>query len=434
MNKPFKSHSFVWSLVLCLGLVSISSAAMAQRVLLDKVIAIVDDDVVLQSEFDSRLAEIRRQAQTSNQPLPPADELQSEIMAALVIENLQMQFAKRVSIRFDDDEINRVLTNMASNNKMTLDEYVAVLEANNVYLQTREQVRKQMTLQELQRGIVNRRITITDQEIENFLNSDMGKEVMAAEFLVDHILVTSNELESAEIKSAKLKYAADLVARIKEGDDFIATREAARSAGIFQIDGTDFGWRKANQLPNIFSSIVEQMTVSGIEGPIQAGNGFHIIRLTNRRGGTQQIVEQTHVRHIMLEPNEIRDAEQSLAAIERLRERIVAGEEFETLARQNSDDATSVVAGGDLDWISQGDMPPEMDAMISQLQPGELSQPFRSDSGWHIAEVLERRVQDLSRDYGRRQAENALRNRKFDLELENWFIEIREKAFVEIIE
>ena len=176
------------------------------------------------------------------------------------------------------------------------------------------------------------------------------------------------------------------------------------------------------------------MSIDDIEGPIKAGNGFHIIKLTNKRGGTEQIVNQTNLRHIMLSPNEIRTDEQSRVAIERLRQRIVDGEDFGTIARQNSDDASSVVSGGDLEWVSEGGMPPAMEVIIDELAVGELSQPFRSDTGWHIAEVLGRRVSDLSGEYSRNQAENTLRNRKFDLELENWLLEIREEAFVEFID
>ena len=417
-------------LLLCLN----TAVAQNQRQLLDRVIAIVDKDVVLLSELEQRLTDIRQQAAANNEPLPPPAQLRSEVLEALIVENLQMQFAERVSIRFDDDTINRVLENMATNNNMSFDEYVSVLEENDVYLRTREQVRKQMTLQELQRGFVNRRITITDQEIQNFLNSDMGREVMAAEYFVDHMLIASDELDSPEVRDAKLKYAADLTARIKDGEDFLTVRAAAERARIFPITGTEFGWRKANQLPALFSEIVTGMQVNQIEGPIAAGNGFHVIQLIGKRGGTEQIVNQTHIRHIMLSPNEIRDEEQTRQAIQRLRERIVAGEDFATLARQNSDDASSVVAGGDLDWVSEGGMPLEMERVVSTLDEGEISEPFRTDVGWHIAEVLGHRVEDLSRQYSRRAAENALRNRKFDLELQNWLIEIREEAFVELVE
>lgn len=425
-------------LIICAGLGTLlcisAPVAFGQRQLLDRVIAIVDKDVVLLSDLETRLAEIREQAATNSQPLPPADQLRSEVLEALITENLQMQFAERVSIRFDDDTVNRVLDNMARNNNMSFDEYVSLLEERGVYLRTREQVRKQMTLQELQRGIVNRRITITDQEIQNFLNSEMGREVMAAEYFVDHLLVLSDETDTPELREEKRTYAADLVARLQDGEDFQNLLATAQRDRIFPVEGTDFGWRRANLLPSLFADIVVNMSVSETQGPIPAPNGFHIIQLLSKRGGTDQVVSQTHIRHIMLTPNEIRDEDQTQEAVQRLRQRIVDGEEFATLARQNSDDASSVVAGGDLDWVSTGGMPPEMEAVISRLEPGVISEPFRTSTGWHIAEVLGRRDEDLSREYSRRQAENALRNRKFDLELQNWLIEIRDEAFVELVE
>lgn len=437
MNRiTFTKPILRWATALGLGLLvaSLSPLVSAQRQLLDRVIAIVDSDVVLQSELDARLIEARGQAERSGRPIPAEDQFRSEILDLLVLENLQMQFAERVSIRFDDDTINRILANMASNNNMEFDQYVSVLEENGVYYQTREEVRKQMTLQELQRGLINSRIAITDQEIGNFLNSEMGREVMAADYLVDHILVPIQSDDSDAEKQAKLKYAADLMARVQEGENFSATRTAAQQAGVFDIGGTNFGWRKVDQLPTLFSDLVVEMTINDIEGPIEAGNGYHLIKLIDKRGGTEQFVKQTHIRHIMLAPNEIRNEEQTIAAITELRQRILDGENFETIARQNSDDFSSVVAGGDLDWINEGGMPPEMEVVIDQLEQDVLSEPFPSSTGWHIAEVLGRRVSDLSQEYSRQQAENVLRERKFDLELQNWLIEIREKAFVEYVD
>ena len=417
-----------------LGLVALGETALAQRVQLDRVIAIVDDDVVLQSELDARMTEITQSAARANQPLPSGEQFRSDVLDALIIENVQLQLAERISIRFDDDTINRVLNNMAQNNNMSFDEYVSLLEENGVYLQTRDQVRRQMTVQELQRGMVNRRITITDQEIENFLNSEMGKEAIAATYFIDHILIASGASDSPEVKTNKLKYAADLAVRIIEGEDFLTARSAAEAAGRFQVSSTEFGWRKADELPQLFADIVAEMTLGEVEGPIEAGNGYHIIRLAGKQGGTDQMVSQTDVRHIMLIANEIRTDEQTRTAIAELRQKIVDGEDFATLARQNSDDASSVVGGGDLDWINEGGMPPEMQAVVDTMEIGELSEPFKTESGWHIAEVLGRRIQDYSQDYTRNQAENALRDRKFDLEMENWLIEIREKAFVELID
>jgi peptidyl-prolyl cis-trans isomerase SurA len=421
-----------WCLVITIGCLPVFG--FAQRLLLDRIIVVVDQDVVLQSELDARLQDIRANAAANNRPLPEQDELQSEVLDALILENLQMQFAERVSIRFDDDTINRVLLNMAENSNMSFDEYVTTLEEAGVYLMTREQVRKQLTIQELQRGMVNSRLAITEQEIDNFLSSEMGREVMAAEFVINHMLVQTSDSDSAENREAKLRYAADLAARIREGEFFGEVFAEAQRARLFSVNSTQFDWRRADQLPNIFSEIVEDMEIADVEGPIEAGNGYHLIQLAQKRGGTDQVVKQTNLRHIMLMPNEIRDDDQSLTEIQEIREQIIAGEEFATLARQNSDDANTVVGGGDLDWVNQGGLPPLMEEVVDELEINDLSEPFRTEAGWHIVEVLGRRETDLSQEYSRSQAENTLRDRKFDLELQNWLIEIREEAFVELVD
>ena len=417
-----------------LALTIVAGSASAQRVLLDKVIALVDEDVVLQSEFESRITEVQENAARAERPLPQAEQLRTEILDSLVLENLQMQLAEKVSIRFNDDEINRILGTMAENNNLSFDEYLDVLNEAGVYLQTRDQVRKQMTLQELQRGMVNRRIQITEQEIDNFLNSEMGREIMAPDYLVEHMLILGGGEETAAAKQGKLRYASDLLARIDEGENFAAVRAAASQARLFEINATEFGWLKAEALPNLFREIVEGMEIGDAEGPIEAGNGFHLIQLANKAGGAEQMVKQTNFRHIMLTPNEIRDEQQTEDAIREFRQQILDGEDFATLARQNSDDDTSVVAGGDMDWINEGQLPLDMEAVIDSLEIENLSEPFRTGNGWHIAEVIERRVADLSTIYTRNQAERSLRNRKFDLELQNWLIEIREEAFVEFID
>ncbi|PCH62154.1 MAG: hypothetical protein COC19_03315 [SAR86 cluster bacterium] len=416
------------------GMLLLSSTGYSQRILLDKVVAIVDEDVVLQSELDARLIDITRQAELSGQELPKAEDLRQDILDLLVVENLQMQFANRINIRFDDDTLNRVLGSMAEQSNMTFDDYIAALESNGVYRQTREQVRKEMTLRDLQRGVVNSRIAITDQEIENFLNSENGKEIMSADYLLDHLLIATSSADSPEQINEKLKYAAELVAQIEAEGNMGSTRIQTQNRSLFPVSSTEFGWRKKDQYPSLFADLLEDLDDGEIAGPIRAGNGFHIIQLVQKRGGTQQIVNQTHIRHIMLIPNEIRDEAQTIAALATMRQQIIDGESFSTLARQNSDDASSVVAGGDLDWINERGMPPEMEAVIEKLEINQLSEPFESETGWHIAEVMGRRESDLSLQYGRAQAENALRNRKFDLELENWMIEIREEAFVEFVE
>ena len=424
----------LFTLLLALAPLAVQPVFAQERMLLDRIVAIVDTGVVLQSEVDVRLADIVTNARRSGQPEPDLEEIYDDVLEALVLENLQMQIAERINIRFDDDTINRVLGSMAENSNMSFDQYVTTLEQAGVYLQTREQVRKQMTLQELQRGLVNQRIRITDQEIENFINSEMGQELMQADYFLNHMVVPFGAEEAGESRQRKMQYAGELLARLEAGEDFGAVRAEAMQGGPFEVNATDFGWRKLDQIPALFNAAVEGMSVGQIEGPFEAPNGLHIIQLGDQRGGTSQFVQQTHLRHIMLSPNEIRNDQQSLAEIRRLRQRILDGEDFAPIARQNSDDAASVVAGGDLDWINEGGMPIEWEAVVTEMEVGELSEPVRTDTGWHIIEVLGRRLTDLSQEFTRAEAENVLRNRKFDLELQNWLIEIREEAFVEYVE
>ena len=420
--------------IVCLCALLISSPVAGQKVLLDKVIAVVDEEVVLQSELVSRSELVREQAQQTDQFLPEGEEFRDEVIELLVMENLQMQLANRMSIRFDDDAINGVISNMAAQANMSFDDYVAQIRGAGDYLQTRNEIRKQVTMQDLQRGVVNRRITITDQEIENFLTSDAGKEFTAANYFVDDILIPTSSSDSTAANNAKLEYAADLTARLQEGEDFATMRVTAQQEGKFQVGGSQLGWRKADTLPSIFTDIVLEMEVNDVNGPIPAGNGFHIIKLLSKRGGTEQIIQQTRIRHIMLTSNEVRDEEQTFAALQVIRQRIIDGESFATLARQNSNDASSVVAGGDLDWINEGGMPAQMAVVVNELEEGVISDVFQSDVGWHITEVTGRRETDMGRQFSRSQAERALRERKYDLELQNWLIEIRDEAYVQFIE
>ncbi len=431
-----KRHVILWgSLVLfCLG----ASPLHAQRQVLDKVVAIVDEGVVLQSELDARLEEVRANAMAAGQPLPPAAELRSQIIEALIVESLQIQLADRMGIRYDDDTINNVMQNIAQQNNMSFDEYVTALETAGRYLSTREQIRKELTMRELQRGMVNRRINITDQEIENFLNSEMGRVTLAPDYLVDQTLIPVGENDPAELVAAKERFAQQMLEAISNGTPFdqarlVAQRGAAATPpSAFPVSGGELGWRKAAGLPTLFVDLVPSMKAGEVRGPIRSPSGFHLVKLVAIEGDITSLVKQTHARHILISPNEIRTEEQARSFIQSLHDRIKNGEDFGDIARQNSDDAASVVAGGDMGWANEGGMPPEFEAVVDEMEVGELSEPFKTSYGWHIAEVLERREQDLSRQFSRQQAENTLRGRKFDVELQNWLIEIREQAYVKI--
>jgi peptidyl-prolyl cis-trans isomerase SurA len=410
------------------------SAVAAERQLLDRVIALVDEGVILQSEYDERIQEVQLRAREMDLQLPPADQLREQIMENLIIENLQLQLADRVGIRFDDDTLNRVMTDMAQQNNMSFDQYVNALESQGVYLTTRERIRRELAVNEVQRGMVNRRINITDQEIENYLNSESGREAMAPDYLVDQILIPVLATDSDDIARAKETFVMDLLQRTRNGEDFADVRmQAQRSARGFAVSGGELGWRKADGLPTLFAEIVVDMTTGEVSDPVRSSNGFHLIKLTDVRGDSSRLVKQTEARHVLIAPNEIRTEDQARRLAQEVYERISGGEAFNVVARQLSDDTQSVVAGGDLGWVSDGGMPPEFEAVVRDLGVDELSEPFRTSFGWHVAEVTGRREQDLSREYRRQQAENALRNRKFEVELENWMLEIRDEAYVKLI-
>lgn len=410
--------------------------ALAERQMLDRVIAIVDDGVILQSEFDERLAEIQQRAVEMDLQLPPLADLSTQVMENLIIENLQLQLAERVGIRFDDDTLNQVMADVAAQNGVTFDEYVALLEAQGIYLSTRERIRRELAVNEVQRGLVNRRINITDQEIENYLNSETGRSAMAPDYLVDQILIPAPSSDSAAMQQAKEAFAQEIYQRIQAGEDFAQVRmdaqQSAASQGI-TLSGGELGWRKADQLPSLFADVVPNMRSGDVNEPIRSPNGFHIIRLTDVRGDSTRLVRQTEARHILITPNEIRTEDQARRLIQDIYQRLQDGESFNVLARQYSDDTMSVVAGGELGWVSDGGMPPEFEAVVRDLDVNEISEPFRTSFGWHVAEVTDRREEDLSRQYRRQQAENALRGRKFELELENWMLEIRDEAYVKYI-
>ncbi|MES3007059.1 MAG: peptidylprolyl isomerase [Pseudomonadota bacterium] len=436
---PRKQQAWAALALVMLSLLS-SSGAWAQREVLDKVAAIVDEGVVLQSELEARMVQVREQSAAAGQALPPAAELRTQLIETLVVENLQVQLAERMGIRYDDDTINDVISSIAQQNNMSFDAYVTMLEGQGEYLNTREQIRKELTLRDLQRGMVNRRINITDQEIENFLNSEMGRVTMAPDYLVDQTLIVVGEDDPEAMIQAKEQFAQQMLEAIQGGTDFAQARTIAQRGAAatpptaYQATGGELGWRKADALPTLFVELVPTMKAGEIRGPIRSPSGFHLVFLKEVRGDIASMVNQTRARHILITPNEIRTEEQAKALADSLYARINGGEDFAQIARETSDDSASVVAGGDMGWANEGGMPPEFESVIQAMEIGKVSEPFRTSFGWHIAEVLERREQDMSREFSRQQAENTLRNRKFEIELQNWLVEIREKAYVKIIE
>ncbi len=409
-----------------------ASAPTGKVTPLDRVIAIVDDDVVMQSEFEQRLSDIKRQIASRNITPPPEDTLKQQVLERLVIDELQLQRANRAGIRVDDQTLNDAVRRIASRNGMTLEQFRAALEQDGMsFTQARDEIRKEMIITRVRQRYVGERINVSDQEIDNFLSSEEGKQQMSISVRLGHILISTPEGAKPEQLQTAQKQAEEIYNALKGGADFAQTA-IARSSGQNALKGGDLDWRKMDQLPTLFVQQAIKLKVGEITVPFRSPSGFHILKLNDKRGDEQRILDQYQVRHILIKPNEIRSDLEAQSIAEKLYQRIKSGESFAELARVYSDDTASALNGGDMDWIDPNDMVPSFRDMVFDSSVNEISKPFASPFGWHILEVQGKRKTDVSDIYRRNQVRQILFNRKFEEELQVWIREIRNQAFVEV--
>jgi len=417
---------------LLLGSALFATSASAQVRPLDRIVAIVDNDVVMQSQLDQRLREVQQTIEKRGAEMPPLDVMQQQVLERLITENLQLQIGERSGIRIADEELNQALATIAQRNNMTLEEFRDALERDGLSLDTaREQIRREMVINRVRQRRIAERIQISNQEVENFLASDLGKLQLSEEYRLANILIPVPESsDSAAIQAAE-ESAADTWQQLQKGADF-AQLAVSRSASENALEGGDMGWRKAAQLPPPFDTLVRELEVGEVTQPVRTPPGFIMLKLLDKRGGDTQVRDEVHVRHILIKPSQIRSEEESRRLIERLRDRIEAGEDFAELARNFSEDPGSALNGGDLSWIDPNSLVPEFREVMTNSANGQLSEPFQSQFGWHILEVLGRRATDASAEFREQQAVNLLRNRKYDEELQAWLRQIRDEAYVEV--
>ncbi|MCM2319966.1 MAG: peptidylprolyl isomerase [Pseudomonas sp.] len=418
---------------LALGALLLCTTAHAEVKPLDRVVAIVDNDVIMQSQLDRRLAEVQQNLAKRSGEQPPREALAPQVLERLIVENLQLQIGERSGIRIADEELNQALATIAQRNNLTLDQFRAALARDGLsYDEAREQVRRELIISRVRQRRVAERIQVSEQEVANFLASDLGKLQLSEEFRLANILIPLSEGASApEIQEAE-RQAREIHAQLQRGADF-ARLAAARSASENALEGGEIGWRKAAQLPPPFDGMIGALGVGEVSEPVRTPAGFIMLKLLDKRGGEQGVLrEEVHVRHILLKPSEIRSDEQTRQLAERLYQRLRAGEDFAALAKSFSEDPGSALNGGDLNWIDPNALVPEFRAVMADSRIGELSQPFRSPFGWHVLEVLDRRTSDASGEAREQQALNLLRNRKYEEELQNWLRQIRDEAYVEI--
>lgn len=397
--------------------------------LLDQVVAIVNDDIVLQSELDSRTELFGEQIKAQGTSLPDAQVLREQVLERLIMERIQLQIADRQGIRVSEQELNAALQNIADKNNMTLAQFrEALIAEGRDYAQAREQIRQEMLLARVQQTNVNRRISVSRQEIDNYLNSESSQDT--SEFLLSNLLVAIPQDASPETIQRARAEADALYRQLQQGAAFdelaIANSDAPNA-----LNGGDLGWRAFNELPEAIATAVRPLQPGQTSMPIRTPAGFHIIQLRDKRGGQQTLVEQTRVSHILISPNEIRSSTQARQLAEELHQRLLEGEPFDDLARQYSDDPASGSQGGELGWTQAGQMVPEFEQVMNQTPIGRISPPFESRFGWHILKVEERRTQDFSEEMREAAARNAIRQRKFGEEFDNWLREIRAQAYIE---
>lgn len=412
----------------------LSFSAAAQEIPLDRVVAIVNDGIVLQSDLNTRINLVREQLQQRGNQLPQYEILRKQVLERLILDSLQLQLANERGIRISDSQLAQALQNIASQNNLPLDQFrEAVIAEGQDFDTFREQIRRELLITQVQRSVVNSRIRVTEQDLRNYLESDEGKAASNAEYNLSNILLAvPTQASPAMIQEAQQK-AATIYEDLKSGADFAQVAISVSNAPN-ALKGGELGWRKINELPLQLSTALQNQPVGAITQPIRTPGGFHILKVNGKRGGETVLIEQTKVRHILLKPTEIRNAEQSRLKIYELAERLRQGEDFAQLAREYSDDPGSGSEGGSLGWTQNGQMVPQFEQTMNATPVGELSEPFRTRFGWHILQVEDRRTQDVGDKVIENQARNSIRQRRFNEELENWLRELHSQAYIEIKE
>jgi peptidyl-prolyl cis-trans isomerase SurA len=406
--------------------------------LLDGVAAVVEEGVVLKSELDERLglvvASLReQQAQQppeQRRPLPPTAIIEQQVLDQLVLREIQLQRAKRIGITVSDDMLNQALARVADNLGYTLEELPAVLAAENLdYTTYREESRRDLIIEQLQQRDVISRISITPRELELCLSATEASASSAFDYNISHILISVPANATQQDLSKARERIDEVYSRLEGGEDFARLAVAASHAQT-ALEGGSLGWRKGSQLPTLFSDIVMKMQPGEYSEPIQSGSGFQIVRLNEMRGAERTMVDQLHVRHILLRPNEILDDAAVRQKLLGVRAQILGGDDFGTVARAVSEDTVSAADGGDLGWVQPDDFVPEFAQMLATLPLKELGEPVHSRFGWHLIEVLDRRSHDTTDEVKRENCARSIRANKAEEERELWLRRLRDQAFV----
>lgn len=407
-------------------------AAPARPVAVDRIVAVVNNEVITTLELRERVQQAQRQLARQGTALPPADVFERQVLERLVLERAQQQLAAETSLKVDDATLERAIGRIADNNRMSMTDLRLALEKDGItWNRFRDQIRSEILLTRLRERDVDSRVVVTDAEIENFLANNADA-LSGEEFHVAHILVRVAEGATMQQQSERLARAESVVERLRAGEDF-GRIAASYSDAPDGLSGGDLGWRGRDRMPVLFADAVRQMQPGEVSKVIRSPAGFHIVKLVERRGGAAaglQQMQQTRARHILIRTSEIVTDADAESRLNGLRERVINGGNFAELAKVNSADL-SAAKGGDLGWVNPGDTVPEFERAMEALKPGEVSPPIKSPFGWHLILVEERRMQDVTDERKRAAARNALRERKAEEAYEEWLRQLRDRTYVE---
>lgn len=410
---------------------TLQAATQPAIVELDHIVAIVSDDVITSSELTKRIRLLKQQMGDKAATLPPEAVLQRQLLDRLVIEKLQLQLAKHSGIRVEDEYLNSVISNIARDNKLSLDQFREVLAKDGVaFAEFREQIRNELIITQLRRAKVDSTISVSEQEVDTQLSRSGDQQDV--EYHLLHILVALPEGAAAAAIDKAQEKANTLMEKLRQGAEF--TQLAMSSSDAAQaLQGGDLGWLKQGQIPTLLADSVATLQPGQLAGPLRSASGFHIIKLLEKRQPqSQHVVEQTLARHILVKTDQVTTDSVARERLERIRARIVGGEDFAQLARATSADIASGADGGNLGWVSPGAMVPEFEEALNKLKPGEISEPFQTRFGWHIVQAMSRRNHDDTKEYLRNQARQLILQRKTAEETESWLRRLRAEAYVEI--
>ncbi len=422
-----------WVVAGLLGLdLGAAGARVATGEALDSIVAVVNDDVVVQSELTHEINRAVPQLQQQGTPVPPPEQLRKQILERLILKRLQQQRARQLGIKVDDAALTAAIQTIASRNGLSVEELKATLETGHIRFQDfREDTRMQILTARLQSQEVMSGIQVTDQEIARFLKKEKGKLIPREQVRLQHILIALPDQPSPDqIAAAQIK-AKQLVAKLRAGADFAALA-AASSEGRTALEGGDLGWFEMTAVPSLVADRAQTMAKGDITDPIRTPSGYNIIRMADVKGGLPGNITQAKARHILVRTSEMVSDGDAKIRLGQLRTRIDGGDDFASLARAHSDDTGSALKGGDLGWVSPGDTVPEFEKVMDTLAIGDVSEPFKSSFGWHIMQVQERRTQDTTDELLRIKAREAIQRRKGEEATDAWLKRLRDESYMEI--